>query len=105
VHIPQTGYVGVGEVVSPAVPVSAATVEADGATMPLLNAGLEAPMMSEFVGDPDREERVVGVRWDAKVPRTQAVWEPGMFANQNSACALRSSFTRERVLTHLGLDH
>lgn len=105
VHIPQTGYVGVGEVTAPAVPVSIATVEKDGATVPLLDAALEAPMMGEFVGDPEKEERVVPVRWDAAVPRTKAVWEPGMFANQNSACALRSSFTRERVLAHLSLDH
>lgn len=60
--------------------------------------------MGEFVGDADKEERVVQVRWDKSVRRTSAIWEPGMFANQNSACALRSSFTRERVLARLGLD-
>ena len=31
-------------------------------------------------------------------------WEKGMFANQNTACALRSSFTRDRVMARLGLD-
>lgn len=47
---------------------------------------------------------MVGVKWIKTVPREQAIWEKGMFANQNTACALRSSFTRERVLESLGLS-
>ena len=60
--------------------------------------------MGEFADDPERAERVVAVKWLATVPRTKAIWEKGMFANQNTACALRSAFTRERVLAALGLD-
>ena len=60
--------------------------------------------MGEFADDPERSERVVAVKWLKTVSRDQAIWEKGMFANQNTACALRSSFTRERVLEALGLS-
>lgn len=104
VHIPNSGYVGVGEVSAPAVPVSAAVVDVGGVLKPLLEAGLAARDMGEFAGDLDKEERVVAVTWERTVPREQAIWEQGMFANQNTACALRSSFTRERVLAGLRLE-
>ncbi len=43
------------------------------------------------------------VKWTKTVPDSGAVWEKGMFANQNTACALRNAFTRERVLASFGL--
>lgn len=67
-------------------------------------ADLAARDMGEFAGDRDKEERVVAVKWERTVPREQAIWEQGMFANQNTACALRSSFTRERVFACLRLE-
>jgi hypothetical protein len=100
-----TGYVGVGEVTEAAVPINDFRVDVGGAEVPLLSApGLSASSMGEFADDPDRAERVVAVKWLATVPREKAIWEKGMFANQNTACALRSAFTRERVLAALGLD-
>lgn len=100
-----TGYVGVGEVLASPVPISDFRVEVEGSEYPLLSApGFRAASMGEFADDPDRAERVVAVKWLATVPRDEAIWEKGMFANQNTACALRSSFTRERVLAGLGLD-
>ncbi|MGI8929095.1 MAG: endonuclease NucS domain-containing protein [Candidatus Limnocylindrales bacterium] len=104
-HIPGTGYVGVGEVLTSAVPVSSFNVDKEGVQVPILEMELQAPNMGEYVGDADKEERVVQVRWVKSIPRIQAIWEPGMFANQNTACPLRSSFTRDRVLTKMGLDH
>jgi hypothetical protein len=35
----------------------------------------------------------VRVDWQVTVPRERALWKPGMFANQNSACELRARFT------------
>jgi hypothetical protein len=105
VCIPGTGYVGIGEVVTPAVPINDFRVNVDGAEVPLLSApGFRSTDMGEFADDPERSERVVAVKWLKTVSRDQAIWEKGMFANQNTACALRSSFTRERVLEALGLD-
>lgn len=102
--IPGTGYVGVGEVETSAVPINDFRVQVNGTDVPLLHApGLRGVEMGEFAGDPDRAERVVGVKWLKTIPRDHAIWEKGMFANQNTACALRSSFTRDRVLEALGL--
>jgi hypothetical protein len=38
------------------------------------------------------------------VAADKAVWEKGMFANQNSACKMRSTFTIERLVQNFGLD-
>ncbi|MBZ4498444.1 hypothetical protein [Dermacoccus sp. Tok2021] len=35
---------------------------------------------------------------------TDAVWEKGMFANQNSACKLRQEFTLQRLSEHFDVD-
>lgn len=104
VCIPHKGYVGVGEVVAPSVPVNDAKVLVNGAEVPLLEAPLKAPKMDDFAGDAEKSEHVVLISWTKTLPADQAVWEKGMFANQNTACALRSGFTRERVLARLGLD-
>lgn len=43
VYIPQTGYVGVGEVTGPARPIKEFEVLIDGARVPILEAGVTAP--------------------------------------------------------------
>ncbi|MGH9043847.1 MAG: hypothetical protein ACRDVP_03245, partial [Acidimicrobiales bacterium] len=48
-------------------------------------------------------EYAVPVEWVVAVPRAEAYWEKGLFANQNTVCKLRSKFTRDRVLDHFGL--
>lgn len=37
-------------------------------------------------------------------PKAEAYWVKGMFANQNSACKLRDTFTLGRLAEHLDLD-
>lgn len=37
-------------------------------------------------------------------PVSEAYWEKGMFANQNSACKLRQEFTLNRLVQHFHLD-
>lgn len=97
VNIPGTGYVGVGEVTAPVVPVREAEVEVNGKTTPLLKADLKAKNMGEFANDPEKTEKVVRVRWLRTVPASQAYWEKGLFAQQHSACRLRNKFTIEKV--------
>jgi hypothetical protein len=104
VHIPQRGYVGVGEVLDPAVRVNDFTVAVDGTETPILGLPLVAPSMGENADDPEKCEHLVRVQWTKVVPAEKAVWEKGMFANQHTACQVRSSFTRERVLARFGLD-
>lgn len=40
---------------------------------------------------------MVRVEWIKTLPRDKAVWEKGMYANQNSVTRMRSSFTLQRV--------
>jgi predicted nuclease with TOPRIM domain len=56
------------------------------------------------VDDPDLCEYIVSVEWIKNVPKHEAVWEKGMFANQNSACKLRNQFTIERLTDWFRLE-
>lgn len=102
--IPGTGYVGMGTVVSESAPVTEVQFDTEDGKRTLLDLPLEAPRMGEFVGDPDRVEHVVKVDWDETLPRDEAVWEAGMFANQNTVCRLRNRFTLDRLYDHFGVD-
>lgn len=103
-NIPKTGYVGVGTVTGLALPVKDFKVSVDGREIPILEAPLEAPNISENADNPDLSEYLVRVDWIKAVPRSEAYWEKGLFANQNIACRLTSSFTLERLTKHFELD-
>jgi hypothetical protein len=102
--IPQIGYVGTGRVVEAAVPVTHFEVSIDGNRVPLLRAPLKAPRMEEHTANEEVMEYAVRVQWDKAVPQEDAVWEKGMFANQNTVCKLRSSFTLERLYSRFGIS-
>jgi hypothetical protein len=102
--IPGRGYVGVGIVTEGAVPVKSFTVDNDGATVPILEAPHTAPRMGENADDPERSEYLVRVDWIRTVPASEAFWEKGMRANQNTAYKLRSKFTLDRLVGHFGLE-
>jgi hypothetical protein len=95
--IPKIGYVGVGEVTARAVAVGDFEVEVDGVTMPILKAPHETPDLGDEADDPERCEYMARVRWIDVRPRKQAVWEKGMFANQNVVAKLRHPFTLQRL--------
>lgn len=69
---------------------------------------LEAPGVPAGAGaaidDPELTELVVQGDWIATLPLSDAIWEKGMFANQNPVCELRSSFTLDRLLEGFGLE-
>lgn len=44
------------------------------------------------------------VEWGQVVPVNEEIWPNGMFANQNSACQLRSRFTRDILYDAFFLD-
>ena len=94
-HIPRVGYVGVGVVTEPVVPVS----ETD-----LLGHDLEAPAMNRNVDDAERCEYVVRVRWLVAWEREDAFWIPGLYANENSVTRLRDSWTLERLREAFGVE-
>lgn len=92
VYVPKTGYVGVGIATGPATRFEDSHI-ADA-------KDLEWDM-NHANGEP---EWVLPVRWISTVPLEEAVWKKGMFANQNSACRLRNSFTLENLYAAFGVD-
>lgn len=54
-------------------------------------------------GDAELAEYAVPVRWIQTRDVADAIWEPDMFANQNSACRLRHEFTRTTLIGRFGL--
>ncbi|ODQ90651.1 hypothetical protein BFG51_04570 [Dietzia alimentaria] len=104
VCIPKTGYVGVGQVLGEAKRFVDATVQIDEDERRLA----DLPLAGDYRHpgddtDDDNAEWVIPVAWERTVPRSQAFWKPGMFANQNSASRLRSQFTIEQVTSAFGL--
>lgn len=104
VCIPKIGYVGVGIVKKQAMPVRDFLIVTEGNTIPILEAKLKATRMGDFADDLEKSEYLVGIEWIKTVPITKAIWEKGMFANQNSACKLRNSFTIERLTKIFNLE-
>jgi hypothetical protein len=101
-YIPQVGYVGVGTVVEPATAVTEFCVSYEGGARTLLEVPLDAPNLADFT-KPENMEFAVRVEWIRTLPRERAIREKGLFANQNSACKLRNSFTLERLVERFGL--
>lgn len=102
--VPNEGYVGVGVVRSESTPVRDFGIQIDGKERPLLELPLRATAMNHDVDDPERSEHVVAVDWIKTLPIEDAVWEKGMFANQNSACKLRNRFTLDRLYEVFGIE-
>jgi hypothetical protein len=93
--IPRVGYVGVGEVTEPSLPITATD---------LLDQPLEAPAMDRFASDPDRCEYVVRVRWIDAVAREDAFWIPDLYANENSVTRRQDQWTLQRLCEAFSVD-
>ena len=104
VHIPQTGYVGVGMTKGRAMRFDEAVLATAGGEQSLRALPLDGVYPdAQNVGD-DETEWVLPVRWIDTRPATEAFWEKGMFANQNSACKLRQEFTLARLAENFAVD-
>lgn len=108
VNIPGTGYVGVGKVTGTAVRFDQAVLSVEGEPramreLALLGTYRHAPE-GAAEGD-ETAEWIVPVEWEHTVPVDQAVWRKGMFANQNSACKLRQSFTLQELAKAFGTEN
>ncbi|WP_018655939.1 endonuclease NucS domain-containing protein [Actinomadura flavalba] len=104
VHIPKSGYVGVGTVSGEARPFADAVLTVDGEPRSMADLDLHAAYdHGRPPDDQDRREWIVPVEWTATVPREDAFWVPGMFANQNSACKLRARFTIDEATRFFAL--
>lgn len=105
VHIPKRGYVAVGVTLAEARRFDEATVQVDQHWVRLAGQDLEGNYQHAGASEnDDNAEYVVPVQWLVAVPTSDAFWEKGMFANQNSACKLRQEFTLDRLAQHFSLD-
>ncbi|MEV6402938.1 endonuclease NucS domain-containing protein [Streptomyces bobili] len=107
-HIPKVGYVGLGTVSGEPQPFEDAVLSNEGESRRMSDLSLagtyrRAGDRAESDAD-DRREWIVPVTWERAVPREEALWRTGFFANQNSACKLRARFTIEEVTRHFGID-
>ncbi|QIS42593.1 DUF91 domain-containing protein [Clavibacter capsici] len=100
VNIPGTGFVGVGTVTGPAVRFSEARVEVEGIAVPLSRQQLAGTYVQAETASDEDDEWVVPIQWSRTVPKEDAYWEKGFFANQNSACKFRQEFTLDRLARH-----
>lgn len=104
VYIPGGGgYVGVGEVSGEAMRFDEAVLEVDGVPTEMTELPLTGSYQHTRDVD-DNDEYIVPVEWSVTVDRSDAVWEKGFFANQNTACKLRNRFTLDGLVRRFGLD-
>jgi hypothetical protein len=101
--IPGTGYVGVGTVTEGVQPVREFIVEVNGIERPILEAPVQAPKMGENADNDELCEYLVRVEWKKALPVREAIWEKGMYANQNTVTKLRNKFTLTRLAERFGL--
>ena len=90
--IPKVGYVGVGVTTGVAAPYSESWLRD------------EVGLQGTYVHANEEDEWVLPVEWIKTIPRGEAVWQKGMFANQNSACKLRNEFTLDILRESFGID-
>jgi hypothetical protein len=100
-YMKGVGYVGYGEVVSEALPIS--EFIPPGHDRPIVKLPLKAANVSANLSDPALSEWAVGVRWLTAFDRTEARRLPGMFANQNIVCKLQDQQTLAFLLREFGV--
>ena len=97
VNIPHTGYVGVGIVEEPSTILGEFKVEHQGQMTSILDAHINASYHPEYLGDEDRSEYFVRVRWLKEISLKKAVSEVGFFGNQNTVAKPTASKWRHTV--------
>jgi hypothetical protein len=88
VKVPDMGFVGVGRVTGTVEPANSFKVlSKDGSEVPVLDVAKRGDYHSEFLDDVEKCEYFVPVKWIETVPTSQdAIYEIGLFGNQNSVC-------------------
>lgn len=86
VKIPDMGFVGVGRVRGRVQPALTFAVPSEAGERPVLEVAKRASYHPEFLNDPERCEYFVPIRWLQTVPAANAVYEIGLFGNQNTVC-------------------
>lgn len=97
VKAPGYGFVGVGRVAARAVRANEFTLPTEGGDRPALEVLKEGSYHREFADDPEKSEYFVPVQWLATVPLEKAVYEVGLFGNQNTVAQPASPKWRHTV--------
>jgi hypothetical protein len=86
VKSPEHGFIGVGRVLGPPEPAASFRVKTAEGDKPVLEALTSRHYHRQFVNDPEKCEYFVPVKWLDTVPLANAIWEVGLFGNQNTVC-------------------
>ena len=86
VNIPQQGYVGVGKVTDTAKKATETLFSINGEEKTIYQLSNKANYHSQYNDDDDKAEYIVKIQWDKTVRQREAVYEVGLFGNQNSVC-------------------
>ncbi len=104
VNIPQTGYVGVGEVIDTATKAVDAKFIVDGQEKAFFDLDLQADYYK--AENDENAEFIIKVNWIKTVDTKKAIKEAGFFGNQNTACRPANDkwiFTIERLKKAWGI--
>ena len=104
VCIPKTGYVAVGKVIETVQAANDFMVDVNGTPTSILEAPLNGHYHKLYADNPEKCAYFVRVEWQYTVPKQEAYWEKGMYANQNTVTKLRNRFTLERLIQHFGVE-
>ena len=86
IKAPGYGFVGVGEVMGNPQSLLNFEIDTPAGRRPAVEVLKAGTYHREFIGDPERIEYFVPIRWIHTVPLDQAVNEIGLFGNQNTVC-------------------
>lgn len=103
-YVAQAGYIAVGEATGELRPLEELVVEYEGQTQRFVDTPDCPHRYMERINsdDPDLSEYAVPVDWTIKRGLSDAVWEPGMFANQ-LPCRFKNTQTIAKVESEMGL--
>ena len=97
VNVPGEGFVGVGRVLSEAVPASQFFISTPDGEKPALEILVKGSYHRELVDDDEKSEYFVSVEWLETKDLGEAIREVGMFGNQNTVCKPTTSKWRATV--------
>lgn len=98
VNVPATGYVGVGRVEQPVVPIEEFLIDRDGKKVPITSIqSLRIARAMKSTDDPEKAEYMVRIKWDKTVPIQQAAKERGFFGVQHTVARPKDDRWRHTI--------
>lgn len=105
VHHPHDGYVGIGQTLQTALPISDFQVTDHGRQLPILDMPLQNEHIKDDADDPERCEYLVAVRWEWTAPAGKGFWRTGFFSRRVTATDFRDPVTARQICAHAGIPY